>query len=158
VKSTRKAGLTPLFNSLVAFAACLLLPGCLDFGKKKEWLSPNVTQKHLDEIASITGLTLPAGTTGLAYYYDGRGIDAAMAAKLSIPAEKVVEIRAHKIFTKGRNEIPAQGVGTGRAWWKPDVLSDRVNRTMTIKNKQFLGCILGKDGSDYILYVTWFDT
>ncbi len=135
-----------------------ILSSCLDFGEKNEWIAPEVTQMHLEQISNITLISLPAGTEGLAYLVDNSGIDGAMAAKLRIPPEKESELLSAEVFTKGQNQQPPQGIGPGRSWWKANSITNPINRTMKIKGNKFLGCIYGKEGSDHILYITWFDT
>ena len=134
------------------------LSSCLDFGEINEWIAPDVTKRHLEQISNITLIPLPAGTEGLAYLVDDGGIDGAMAAKVRIPQEKEAELLSAEIFTKGENKQPTQGIGPGRPWWKANSLTTPIARTMTIKGNQYLGCIYGKEGSDPILYITWFDT
>jgi hypothetical protein len=139
-------------------SCALILTACLDFGEKNEWFAPEVTQAHLQEISSITLIQLPLGAEGLAYLVDNSGIDGALAAKLRIPPEKETELLSSEVFTKGENEAPTQGIGLGSAWWKAESLSNPISRTIKIKGNQYLGCIYGKEGSDHILYITWFDT
>ncbi|WP_397384737.1 hypothetical protein [Prosthecobacter sp.] len=136
----------------------LFLTGCLDFGGQDEWLPPEVTNVHLEQIKHTTLIPLPAGTKGLAYLVDNGGIDGAMAAKVQIPSDKVTELLAADIFTKGSSESITQWIGPGRPWWKPEELVSPVSRTLQIKGNQFLGCILGTNGGDHFLYITWFDT
>jgi hypothetical protein len=152
VAATKTALLAVLAISITA------LSSCLDFGEETEWIAPDVTKLHLEQIGNMTLIPLPAGTEGLAYLFDGRGIDGAMAAKLRIPPEKEAELLSAEIFTKGEKKQPAQGIGPGRPWWKAGSMSTPIARTMTIKGNQYLGCIYGKEGSDHILYITWFDT
>ena len=149
---TRAALLTVLALSIT------VLSSCLDFGEKNEWIAPDVTKLQLEQISNITLISLPAGTEGLAYLFDGSGIDGAMAAKLRIPPEKEAELLSAEIFTKGEKKQPTQGIGPGRPWWKAGSMTTPIARTMTIKGNQYLGCIYGKEVSDHILYITWFDT
>jgi len=136
----------------------LFLTGCLDFGGQDEYLTPDVTNVHLEQVKHISLIPVPAGTKGLAYLVDNGGIDGAMAAKVQIPSDKVAELLSADIFTKGEPKAPAQGIGPGRPWWKPEKLVSPISRTQQIRGNQFLGCILGTSDGDHVLYITWFDT
>ena len=143
-------------SQALCILACLFIAGCFD-AKNEEWLAPDVTQKHLTEISSLTQIKLPEGTTGLAYFYVGSGRDDSLAAKLKIPAEKVNELLANPIFKTGKDEHPGNGVGTHIDWWDVDTLSEPVHRTADLNSGSVLGCAFGKDGKDYILYITWYE-
>jgi hypothetical protein len=76
-----------VFTAVLAAGICSLT-GCLEFGADTELLAPNVTLQHIQQVSSLTGIQFPDGSTGLAYYYLGSGIDDALALKVAIREDK----------------------------------------------------------------------
>lgn len=138
----------------ILLSLSFLLLGCLRF-EDQEWVSPNVTKAHLTEITKFTGLALPDGSVGLAYLVGGAR-DGYMKAKIQVPADKIGDVLSQKIFRDGKNQDPSMSDHRLPPWWKPGTLMDRQNRA--IDGNRFGGCIFGKEGNDYILYIIWFDT
>ena len=80
---------------------CIFLGGCLDFGEDVELTGAEVTDKELAEVTRRTGIVFPKGTVGLGYYFQGSGIDDALALKASIPDGERLDFLKNGIFIKG---------------------------------------------------------
>jgi len=74
------------FSKIVAvLVASTFFYGCLDFvGEDINIVAPNVTSKELEIVSQRTGIIFPEGTTGLGYFFQGSGIDDAIALKTMI--------------------------------------------------------------------------
>lgn len=142
-------------------AAALALSGCksgLSFGDDVELSGAAFDHTKLAEITKLTGIHFPTGSKGLEYYYQGSGIDDALAAKVQIPADRVSELILNPVFSTGSNSKPSIQIGKSKTWWKIDGLTDRVDRTLNLPKARFLEVTLGKEGSDTVLYLSWITT
>lgn len=106
----------------------------------------------------MTGIQFPDGSTGLAYYYLGSGIDDALAAKVAIPADKKNAFLQNEVFQKGSTNAPNIQIGKPKAWWKIDSLTDRADRTLQLPQARFVECTLGIEDGKLIVYVSWIST
>jgi len=148
---------TRVFNLLLA-VGFLSLIGCVKFGDDTELLAPNVTTQHLQQVSSLTGIVFPDGSTGLAYYYHGSGIDDALAAKVVIPRDKKDIFLQNEVFHKGRTNAPNVQIGKPKTWWRIDTLTDRIDRTLELPQGRFVECTLGVEDRDLVVYVSWMST
>ena len=94
--------------------------GCsLDFlGEDVNLVTPNITSKELEIVSQRTGIIFPEGTTGLGYFFQGSGIDNAIALKIIIPENKKQPFLENDIFKSGENAKPSTQVGRTKSWWK----------------------------------------
>lgn len=148
---------TRVFISLLA-VGFLSLTGCLKFGDDTELLAPNVTTQHLQQVSSLTGIRFPDGSTGLAYYYLGSGMDDALAAKVTIPADKKDAFLQNEIFQKGSTNAPNIQIGNSKAWWKLDTLTDRTDRILDLPQARYVECTLGVEDGKLVVYISWITT
>jgi len=140
---------------MLSLLACVAMTSCLEFGEKVDLAAPQITSTHLKQIESLSGIELPAGTTGLAYHYDGSGIDPSFEAKLRIPADKVDPFLKSKALEGRVTETPTTVSGTHhQSWWKPDNLSLIAQGERKDQNP-YVGYFFGKEGSDHVLYIQW---
>ncbi len=142
----------------VLAAGLCAFTGCLKYGDDTEVLAPNVTTQHLLQVSSLTGIRFPDGSTGLAYYYLGSGIDDALAAKVAIPADKKDAFLQNEIFQKGSTNAPNVQIGKPKAWWKIDALTDRTDRTLGLPKARFVECTLGVEDGKMVVYISWIST
>ncbi len=143
------------FSVAVLAAGLCLFTGCLDFGEDAEVLAPHVTLQHLQQVSSLTGIQFPDGSTGLAYYYLGSGIDDALAAKVAIPADARDAFLQNAIFQYGSTETPHIQIGKSKAWWKIDAMKDRTDRRLELPQNRFVECTLGIEDGKPVVYITW---
>jgi hypothetical protein len=148
------------FRALIAVLIAGLgwCTGCLNFGDDIEVLAPNVTAEHLQQVSSLTGIRFPEGSTGLAYFYLGSGIDDAFAAKVAIPADQKAVFLQNEIFQKGGTNAPSIQVGKSKAWWKIESLTDRIDRTMQLPQARFVECALGVEDGKWVVLISWIST
>jgi hypothetical protein len=148
---------TRAFIAVLAVGLCFCT-GCLKFGNDTELLAPKVTAQHLQQVSSLTGIRFPNGSTGLAYYYLGSGIDDALAAKIAIPADQKDAFLQNEIFQKGSKNAPNIQIGKPKAWWKIDSLTDRTDRTLQLPQARFVECTLGVEDGKLVVYISWIST
>lgn len=149
------AGAIMLMRLTCAIVVSVLMTSCLDFGEDVEFFAPKVTAAHLEVIEKRTGIELPEGSVGMALYSNATGIDPWMLAKIKIPAEKVVMLRASKPFTLPQPVTPTEIDGETRSWWKPDELA-RASRGQIDINSTLITWTLGEEGNDHMLYLAWY--
>lgn len=143
---------------IIVWFSVFFFAGCLSFGKDVELLGNDFDSKHIDQVSKLTGIQFPEGTRGIAYYYLGSAMDAALAAKLKIPEQKKVEFLENDILKNGQQEVPINQIGKSRKWWMLDSLQGRIDRTRTLPNARYLECSLGKEGDGLVVYISWFET
>lgn len=148
---------TRVLFAVLALGLCSFA-GCLKFGDDTEVLAPNVTAQHLQQVSSLTGIRFPDGSTGLAYYYLGAGIDDALAAKVAIPGEKKDTFLQNEIFQKGSTNAPNIQIGKARAWWKIESLTERADRSLQLPQARFIECTLGIEDGKLVAYISWIST
>ncbi len=148
-------------NRNLVLVTCLigaLTTGCLDFGRDTELVAPHVSAQHLQEVTKLTGIVFPAGSTGLAYLYEGSGIDPSLAVKVQLPAEKKEEFLENRIFRTGSEVAPQAQIGKSKPWWHLDKLAERINRTTNSPGSGYVECTLGMENGELIVYISWFTT
>jgi len=137
----------------LSLALPLLLAGCFFHPGEEECFAPNITWQHLTGIEKDTGVDLPDGSTGLAFYSCEVGHPYIMA-KIKIPSDKLDELLASKPFTSPQPDLPANHPIPSRLWWKP-------SQMMQIKDGEFhhktdwVRWHLGKENNDSVLYILW---
>lgn len=146
-----------LIQSLLS---ALFLTGCdpISFGEDVDLSGTSFTAAKLAEVSSVTGIIFPVGSTGMDYFYQGSGIDDALATKIKIPAESKDEFLKNQVFVIGKNSKPSCEIGRGKSWWHPEVLIDRVDRVQELAPARFLEVSFGTDNSDCIVYLSWITT
>ena len=143
---------------LCLLAACTL-SGCdLKFGDDVEVSGAAFNSAKLAEITTLTGITFPPGTRGLDYYYQGSGIDDALSAKVAIPDAGIPEFNTNPVMTTGTDSKADMQIGRGKTWWKIDGLTERIDRKMELQNQRFLEVTCGREGNDFVVYVSWCTT
>src|SRR5689334_6902450 len=148
---------TRVLFAVVAVGLCSFT-GCLKFGDETEVLAPNVTAQHLQQVSALTGIRFPDGSTGLAYYYLGSGIDDALAAKVAIPADQKHAFIQNEVFQKGSTNAATIQVGKPKAWWKIESLTERADRTLQLPQARFVECTLGIEDGKLVVYLSWIST
>lgn len=148
----------PALARMLTCGIGVLVAGCLDFGRDMEFVAPNVTAEHLQQISSLTGIEFPEASTGLAYLFIGSGIDDALAAKVAIPSDQKDAFLKNEVFTKGRREAPYIEIGKPKAWWGVDALADRTERTLKLPQGRFLECTFGLEDGQWVVYISWITT
>ena len=145
------------FRAIISLL-CLCLSSCLEFGDDLELSGAKVTDKELAEVTRRTGIKFPEGTVGLGYYFQGSGIDDALALKASVPDGERLDFLKNKIFEKGDKSKCSIQIGRDRAWWKLDELKERVDRKMDLPKGRFVECALGKENGKWTVYLSWMST
>ena len=135
----------------------LLLVSCLDFGDDLELVGAEITGKEINYVSEITGLTFPNGTEPVGYYFLGSGIDRALVLKVMIPDDQREEFLKNEIFEKGNDTKSNHAIATQQEWWKPDELTERIDRKMELPNVKYLECTVGLEAGKTHVYVTWFE-
>lgn len=148
---------TRVFISILA-VSILPLTGCLNFGEDREVLAPDVTAQHLQQVSSLTGIRFPEGSTGLAFYYLGSGIDDALAAKVAIPADRRDAFLENAIFQNGKSETPSIQIGKPKAWWRIELLTNRADRALELPHGCYVECTLGIEDGKSVVYISWMST
>jgi predicted small secreted protein len=133
--------------------------GCdLNFGDDVELSGAAFDSAKLAEISALTGVTFPPGAVGIEYYYLGSGIDDALAAKVMIPDEEVDEFKSNTVMTTETDSKASIQIGRGKPWWKIDELTDRIDRKLDLPSARFLEITCGREGSDFVVYLSWITT
>ena len=143
-------------RSFVLFLS-LFLSSCLDFGDDIELVGAEITGKEINYVSEITGLTFPNGTEPVGYYFLGSGIDRALVLKVMIPDDQREEFLKNEIFEKGNDTKSNHAIATQQEWWKPDELTERIDRKMELPNVKYLECTVGLEAGKTHVYVTWFE-
>jgi hypothetical protein len=148
------------FSKIVAvLVASTFFYGCLDFvGEDINIVAPNVTSKELEIVSQRTGIIFPEGTTGLGYFFQGSGIDDAIALKTMIPENKKQSFLENEIFKSGENSKPSFQIGRSKSWWKLDELFERIDRTKKLPKGRYMECSIGREDSMWIVYISWMET
>ena len=105
-----------------------------------------------------TGIIFPEGTTGLGYFFQGSGIDNAIALKIIIPENKKQPFLENDIFKSGENAKTSIQVGRTKSWWKLDELKERVDRTKSLPKSYFMECSIGQENDLWVAYISWMET
>ena len=132
--------------------------GCLDFGKDINIVSPYVTSRELEIVSKRTGIIFPVGTTGLGYFFQGSGIDDAIALKIIVPEDKKKIFMENEIFKSGKNSKPSLQIGRSKAWWKLDDIDERIDRTKQLPKGRYMEVSIGEEDSICIAYISWMST
>ncbi|HEX7260878.1 MAG TPA: hypothetical protein VF258_03605 [Luteolibacter sp.] len=130
----------------------------LKFGDDVELSGAAFDAAKLAKVSTLTGLTFPVGSRGVEYYYQGSGIDDALAAKIIIPATGIDDFKSNAVMATGTESKATMEIGRGKPWWNPDSLTDRVDRKMDLPNARFLEVTCGQEGSDFVVYLSWAAT
>jgi hypothetical protein len=140
---------------LVSFMA----GGCdLKFGDDVELSGAAFDSAKLAEVSALTGVNFPPGTRGMEYYFLGSGIDDALAAKVVIPDGEIDDFKSNAVMTTGTDAKASIQIGRGKAWWRIDALTDRIDRQVDLPNARFLEVTCGREGSDFVVYLSWMTT
>jgi hypothetical protein len=148
-------------NLLHLFLCALVLAssGCkLKFGEDVELSGSDFDAAKLGEISTRTGLQFPPSANGVGYFYQGSGIDDALAAKIEIPEVGIADFMKNAVFTEGESAKPSIQIGAGKRWWNLDALTDRVDRKQNLPSAQFLEVTCGREGEAFVVYVSWMTT
>ena len=140
------------------FLLFLSTTSCLEFGNDLDLSGAEVTDKELAEVTRRTGIDFPEGTMGLGYYFQGSGIDDALALKASIPDDERLDFLKNEIFEKGDKSKCSIQIGRDRVWWKLDELKERVDSKMDLPKGKYVECALGKENGQWTVYVSWTST
>ena len=140
------------------FLFCLGLGSCLEFGDDLELSGADVTDKELTEVTRRTGIDFPEGTVGLGYYFQGSGIDDALALKASIPNDTRLDFLKNELFEKGDKSKASIRIGRDKPWWNLDELKERVDHKMNLPKGKYVECTLGKENGQWTVYVSWMST
>ena len=132
--------------------------GCLDFEEDINIVAPNVTSKELEIASKRTGIIFPERTTGLGYFFQGSGIDDALALKIMIPEDKKQFFMENEIFKSGENSKLSIQIGRSKSWWKLDDIIERIDRTKELPKGRFVECSIGQVDSNWIAYISWMET
>ena len=133
--------------------------GCdLKFGDDIELSGAAFDSTKLAEVSALTGVSFPAGARGVGYYYLGSGIDDALAAKVMIPDHEVYEFKSNTAMTTGADSKASIQIGRSKPWWKIDGLADRIDRKLDLPDARFLELTCGREGSDFVVYLSWITT
>lgn len=125
------------------------------FGENVELSGVEFDEKTLAGVTMLTGVTFPVGSKGLHFYYQGSGIDDALAAKIRIPTDQVSSFLANPVFTRGSDSKPEAQAGRDRTWWQIDRLKNRIDRKMELTNVKFLGVTFGWEEKEAVVYISW---
>lgn len=139
-------------------STCLLLAGCLDFGDDIELSGAEFDATKLAEVSTLTGINFPAGSRGVEYFYQGSGIDDALAAKIEIPESKLEEFKTNPVFQSESDSLLGLRAGSGKPWWRIEALSDRIDRQQELPMGRYLAISLGKEGDHFYVYLSWITT
>jgi hypothetical protein len=143
------------FILLISF----MTAGCdLKFGDDVELSGAAFDAAKLAEVSTLTGVAFPPGARGIEYYYLGSGIDDALAAKVMIPDAEIDEFKSSTVMTTGTDSEARIQIGRGKPWWKIDGLTDRMDRNLDLPNARFLEITCGREGSDFVVYLSWITT
>jgi hypothetical protein len=104
-----------VFLFLYALLLILSTSSCHEFGEDLDLSGAEVTDKELAEVTRRTGIEFPKGTVGLGYYFQGSGIDPALALKASIPEDERLDFLKNEIFEKGDKSKCSIQTGRDRA-------------------------------------------
>jgi hypothetical protein len=133
--------------------------GCdLNFGDDVELSGAAFDSTKLAKVSTLTGITFPPGAQGIEYYYLGSGIDDALAAKVMIPDAKIDEFKSNTVMTTGTDSKASIQIGRGKPWWKIDGLTERIDRKLDLPNARFLEITCGREGSAFVVYLSWITT
>ena len=130
----------------------------LSFGKDEEWSGEGFTRAKLDAITKLTGVKFPEGAEGVELFYQGSGLDDALAAKVRIPRQGMEEFSGNTVFSEGEAAAPRMEAGKGKAWWKVRELEERIDRKQSLPDARFLEVSVGKEGEEMVVYLSWFST
>jgi hypothetical protein len=148
-----------IFIRLLILIVALTTAGCdLKFGDDVELSGAAFDAAKITEVSTLTGVTFPTGSRGIEYYYIGSGIDDALAAKITVPADEIESFKANTVMTTGTDSKATIQIGRGKPWWKIDGLTDRTDRTIDLPNGRFLEVTCGQEGSDFVVYLSWITT
>lgn len=132
----------------------LLMTSCLDFGAENEFFAPSVTAEHLKTIETRTGIDLPKGSIGMAFYSNATGIDPWMLSKVKIPSDQVAAFLASDSMQKPKPDHPTSSSGSTRDWWKPEDLQHSTKGEFS-HNHSIVIWTIGQEGTDHVLYIKW---
>ena len=142
-------------KAFLLFVSCTCFSACLKFGDDLELRAPEISDKELSEVTRRTGIGFPEGTVGLGYYFQGSGIDPALALKASITEDERLDFLKNEIFEKGDKSKASIQIGRDRSWWNLDELKERVDRKMDLPKGKYVECALGKENGKWIQEVLY---
>ncbi|MDA0725170.1 MAG: hypothetical protein O3A82_02795 [Verrucomicrobia bacterium] len=145
-----------LCPTILLFSLCL--SSCLEFGNDIEMTGAEITDEELTEVTRRTGIDFPEGAVGLGYYFQGSGIDDALALKALIPNDKILDFLKNDILEKGDKSKASIQIGRDKPWWNLDELKERVDRKMQLPKGKYVECTLGKENGKWTVYVSWMST
>jgi hypothetical protein len=150
----QNAGATLGYQIPSVIAILVLCTGCLKFGDESELFHPNITVGHLENIEARSGMNLPEGSVGLAWYKNSTGIDPWGLVKIKIPAEKATLLLKSEPFASSVEANPKIEINKDRRWWEPQKLTQASSGNFKAGAAYFTWT-LGQDQFDHILYVSW---
>lgn len=110
----------------------------------------------LAEVSKLTGVVFPPGTRGVEYLYLGSGIDDSLAAKVVVPDDQIEAFLSNPAMQKGEDSKASVQIGRGRAWWKVDGLTDRIDRKQDLPDVRFLELSCGREAAEFVVYLSWW--
>jgi hypothetical protein len=144
-----------LMRTSVTLGICLLAFGCNDSTKNYELDAGSFTPKYLNMVEQCTGITLPNGSHGLNLLYKGHQIDAAMLAKVEIPAGTEAALATQLSQLPSTDEHVISSLTSQASWWIPSTQVVRTNR-MLLHGHNLVHVILTDQNGQSILYVEWY--
>ena len=142
----------------VVLIILLLSSGYLDFGDDIRLTTPHVTANELTEVTKRTGIQFPAGTTGLGDFYQGSGIDDALAIKVAIPDAGMNAFLGNDLFQGEYEGSSRIQVGKGQSWWSPGDLMERKAHNKDLPQGRCVECSLGREKGQWVSCISWILT
>lgn len=134
----------------------LLIAGCSRDAREYELNSKSFDLQTLQRIESDTGITLPAGTRGLNFYYKPP-IDPAYIAKIEIPLKSKDDvIKTLSAIVNDENLHVPDSLGAKVNWWIPKGAKVLLDRQRFVGTGNYLHVMLSEEDSSVILYVEWW--
>ena len=146
-----------VFALALGIVVSMMTTGCdLNFGDDVELSGAAFDATKLAEVSRLTGVVFPPGTRGVEYLYLGSGIDDSLAVKLVIPADQIEVFLSNPVMGKGEDTKASVQIGKGRAWWKVDGLTDRIDRKQDLTDARFLEVSCGREATEFVVYLSWW--
>ena len=78
--------------------------------------------------------------------------------ELRLPGAGVAVFLKNDVFVKGDKRKAYIEIGKAKPWWKPAALKDREDHQIDLPKGEFLEVIRGREGADFVIYLSWMTT
>lgn len=135
----------------IAGLACFFVPRA----PLHEFVGDQLTADHVRLVTQHTSIVFPPEARLLGLCHRNPSTASHVAAKFELPESCRESFMQNAIFQVGLELPPHCELGSSTSWWHRDRLKERIDRIQYLPNSTYVGCSVGREGNQTVVYVSW---